>query len=53
MNEVLNKNFQKVFITESDIKKPQGQVRKNDMWEIRINKEEIQEIMKELDEVKL
>ena len=47
---MLNKNFQKLFITKSDFKKPQGQVRKNVMWEIRISKEEIEEIMKELDE---
>ena len=49
MSEVLNKNFQKVFTTESDFKKPQGQVRKNEMWEIRISKKEIEEMMKELD----
>ena len=42
---MLNKNFQKVFTTESDFKKPQGQVRKNEMLEIRISREEI---MKEL-----
>ena len=52
MYEVLNKNFQKVFTTESDFKKPQGQVRKKKMWEIRISREEIDEIMKELDERK-
>ena len=32
MSEVLNKNFQKVFTTESDFQKPQEQVRKNEMW---------------------
>ena len=52
MNEVLNKNFQKVFTTESDFKKPQEQVRKNEMWEIKISREEIEEMMKELDETK-
>ena len=52
MSEVLNKNFQKVFITESDFKKPQVQVRKNKRWEIRINREEIEEMMKELYERK-
>ena len=31
MSEMLNKNFQKVFTAESDFKKPQGQVRKNEM----------------------
>ena len=52
MSELLNKNFQKVFITEFDFKKPQGQVRKNEMWESRISREEIEKIMKELDERK-
>ena len=51
MTEVLNKNFQKVFTTESDLKKPQRQVRKNVMLEIRISREEIEE-MNELDERK-
>ena len=49
---MLNKNFQKVFTTESDFKKSQGQVRMNEMWEIRICREEIEEIMKELEERK-
>ena len=49
---VLNKIFQKVFITESVIKKPQEPVRKNEMWEIRISKEETEEMMKELEERK-
>ena len=31
MSEVLNKNFKKVFTTESDFKKPQDQVKKNEM----------------------
>ena len=52
MSEVLNKNFQKVFTTEFDFKMPQGQVRKNETWEIRISKNEIEEIMKKLDERK-
>ena len=52
MSEVLNKNFQKVFTTESVFKKPQGQVRKNEMWKIKISKNEIEEMMKELDEKK-
>ena len=52
MSEMLNKNFQKVFTTESDFKKPQGQVRKNEMWEIKISKKEIEQMMKELDERK-
>ena len=52
MCEVLNKNFQEVFTTESDFKKPQGQVRKNEMWEIWISKKEIEDMMKELDERK-
>ena len=39
MREVLNK-------------KPQGQVRKNKMWEIRMRRDEIEEMMKELDERK-
>ena len=51
MSEMLNKNFQKVFTTESDFKKPQGQVTKNAMWKIRISREEIEE-MKELEERK-
>ena len=49
---MLNKNFQKVFTTESDFEKPQGLVRKNEMWEIRISRKEIEEMMKELDERK-
>ena len=52
MSEVLNKIFQKVFATKSDFKKPQGQVRKKEMWEIKISKKEIEEMMKELDERK-
>ena len=52
MSEVLNKNFQKVFTTESDFKKPQEQVRKNEMWKTRINREEIKEMIKELKESK-
>ena len=52
MSEVLNKNFQKVFTTEFDFKNPQGQVRKNEMWLIKISREEIEEMMKELDERK-
>ena len=51
MSEMLNKNFLRVFTTESGFKKPQGQVRKKEMWEFRIIKEEIEE-MKELDERK-
>ena len=39
-SEVLNKNFQKVFTTKSDFKMPQEQVRKNEMWEIRISKKD-------------
>ena len=31
MSEVPNKNFQKVFTTKSDFKKPQGQMRINEM----------------------
>ena len=50
MSEVLIKNSQKVFTTVSDFKS-QGQVRKNEMWEIRISREETEEIMKELDEI--
>ena len=46
MNEVLNKNFQKVFTTESEFKKPQEQVNNYDMWGIRISREEIDEMMK-------
>ena len=34
MSAVLNHNFQKVFTAESDFKK--SQVRKNEMWEIKI-----------------
>ena len=49
---MLNKNFQKVFTIELYIKKPQEQVIKNEMWEISISREEIEEIMKELDERK-
>ena len=52
MSEVLNKNFQKVFTTEYYFKKPQGQVRKNVMWEIKISIKEIEDLMKELDERK-
>ena len=52
MSEVLNRNFEKVFATKSYFKKPQGQVRKNEMLEIRINREEIEEMMKELKERK-
>ena len=52
MSEVLNKKFQKVFTTECDLKKPQGQVTKNEMWEIRISRKEIVEMMKKLDERK-
>ena len=51
MSEVLNNNFQKVFTTESDYIKPQGQVRINEMWEIKISKKEIEK-MKKLDERK-
>ena len=40
MSEMLNKNFQKVFTAESEFKKPQGQNRKHEMWEIRINRED-------------
>ena len=43
MSEVQNKNFQKVFTTESDFKS---------LKEIRISREEIKEMMKELDERK-
>ena len=46
ISEVLNKNFQKIFTTESDFKKLQAQVRK---MRCR-NKEEIEEMMKKLDE---
>ena len=46
MSEVLNRNFQKIFTTELDFKKPQGQVRKNEMWDIKISKKEIEEMMK-------
>ena len=53
MSEVLYKNFQKVFTTESDFKKPQGQVRKNEMLEIRINREEKKGMTKTLDERKV
>ena len=49
MSKVLNKNFQKVFTAEFDFKKAQGPVRKNEMWDVRISREEIEEMMKELD----
>ena len=39
MSEVLNKNFQKVFTTESDFEKLQGQVRINEMWEIKYKRD--------------
>ena len=42
---MLYKNFQKVFTAESDFEKPQGQVRKNEKWEIKISKKEIEEMM--------
>ena len=47
MSKVLDKNFQKVFITEPDFKKPRGHVRKNEMWKIMISREVIVEMMKE------
>ena len=52
MSEVLNENLKKIFTTESDFQKPQGQVRKNEMREIKISQKEIEEMMKELDERK-
>ena len=52
MSEVQNRNFQKVFTRKSNFKKPHGHKGKNEMWEIRINREEVKEIMKELDERK-
>ena len=48
MSEELNKNFHKVFTTES-LQKRQGQKRKNEMWEIRIKREEMKEMMEEFD----
>ena len=41
MSEMLNKNFQKVFTTESDYKMAQREKKKNEMLEIMINIEEI------------
>ena len=49
MSEVLNKNFRKVFTAESDLKKLKRLERKVGMWEISINREEIEEQMKKLD----
>ena len=43
MSKVLNIYFQKVSTIKFDFKKPQGQKRENDMWEIRMNREEIKE----------
>ena len=51
MSEVLKKNFQKVFTTKYNFKKPQGQVKKNEIWEIR-SREKIKGRTKTLDEIK-
>ena len=40
-----------MFTTESEFEKPLRQKRKNEMWEIKINRDEIKE-MKKLDEEK-
>ena len=38
MSKILNKNFQKVLTTESDFRNPQRQKRKNETWEMKINR---------------
>ena len=52
ISEVLNKNFQKVFTQKNPNLKNTREKRKNEMWEIKMNKEEIKEMMKKLDEKK-
>ena len=52
ISEVLNKNFQQVFKTESDFKQTKRYKITIDILEIRIKREEIMETMKELDERK-
>ena len=49
---MLNNNFWKVVTTESKLENPQTLKWKNEMWEIRMNREEIKEMMKELKERK-
>ncbi len=52
ISEVLNMNFQKVFTRKSNVEPPQRESHEVEMWKIRVNKEELLELLKNLDEKK-
>lgn len=47
---MMNKNFQRVFTTQSTFEQPQGEVSGMGMQGIQVNRKEIQETIKELKE---
>ena len=52
MNEILNKKFQNVFPSETELKHPQERKESTELWEIKISRHEIKELLKNLEERK-
>ena len=52
MSEILNKNFQQVFTKETEFTEPRDKTSNKKMWEIIVNKDEVYELMKQLEERK-
>ena len=43
---MLNKNFQKVFTSETEFRHPQERKESIELWEIKVNRHEIKELLK-------
>ncbi len=52
MSEVLNMNFQKIFTRESNFEPPQKGKHETEMCKIRVDREDLLEMLKNLDERK-
>ena len=52
MSEILNKNFQNVFPSEIEFRHPQERKENKELWEIKVGRHEIKEVLKNLEERK-
>ena len=52
MSEILNKNFQNVFTSETEFRRTQERRESTELWEIKVSRHEIKELLKNLEERK-
>ena len=52
MSEILSKNFQNVFTSETEFKHPQERKESTELGEIKVSRHEIKELLKNLEERK-